>query len=396
MRVKMAKKMILVIDDEENIRSGIMYALQEEGYTTQSADNGEQGLEKLNLFLPDLVICDVKMPIIDGIEFLTQAKKKHPHIPIIMLTGHAGLDIAINAMKIGAYDFLTKPVHLEKLFLLIQRALSSTKTQKHTKELEQRIDERKGFKDILGNSPQMNKMIDILKQVSPTDATVLLLGESGVGKEVFATAIHENSERANSAFIKVHCGALPETLLESELFGHEKGAFTGATTKRQGRFERADGGTIFLDEIGDISPLVQIKLLRVLQEREFERVGGEETISVDIRIITATNKILEEAVKNGTFREDLYYRLNVVEITIPPLRERPEDIPELATKFLNDIAKKYNKNISGFDTEVLKIFLKYQWPGNIRELQNAIETAVVLSTTEIITKESLPQQLNNI
>ena len=392
----MAKKMILVIDDEENIRSGIMFALQEEGYTTQSADNGEQGLEKLNLFLPDLVICDVKMPIIDGIEFLTQAKKKHPHIPIIMLTGHAGLDIAINAMKIGAYDFLTKPVHLEKLFLLIQRALSSTKTQKHTEELEQRIDERKGFKDILGNSPQINKMIDILKQVSPTDATVLLLGESGVGKEVFATAIHENSERAKSAFIKVHCGALPETLLESELFGHEKGAFTGATTKRQGRFERADGGTIFLDEIGDISPHVQIKLLRVLQEREFERVGGEETISVDIRIITATNKNLEEAVKNGTFREDLYYRLNVVEITIPPLRERPEDIPELATKFLNDIAKKYNKNISGFDTEVLKIFLKYQWPGNIRELQNAIETAVVLSTTEIITKESLPQQLNNI
>ena len=392
----MAKKMILVIDDEENIRSGIMFALQEEGYTTQSANNGEQGLEKLNLFLPDLVICDVKMPGINGIEFLTQAKKKHPHIPIIMLTAHAGLDDAINAMKIGAYDFLTKPVHLEKLFLLIQRALSSTKTQKHTEELEQRIDERKGFKDILGNSPQINKMIDILKQVSPTDATVLLLGESGVGKEVFATAIHENSERAKSAFIKVHCGALPETLLESELFGHEKGAFTGATTKRQGRFERADGGTIFLDEIGDISPLVQIKLLRVLQEREFERVGGEETISVDIRIITATNKILEEAVKNGTFREDLYYRLNVVEITIPPLRERPEDIPELATKFLNDIAKKYNKNISGFDTEVLKVFLKYQWPGNIRELQNAIETAVVLSTTEIITKESLPQQLNNI
>ena len=392
----MAKKMILVIDDEENIRSGIMFALQEEGYTTQSANNGEQGLEKLNLFLPDLVICDVKMPIIDGIEFLTQAKKKHPHIPIIMLTGHAGLDIAINAMKIGAYDFLTKPVHLEKLFLLIQRALSSTKTQKHTEELEQRIDERKGFKDILGNSPQMNKMIDILKQVSPTDATVLLLGESGVGKEVFATAIHENSERANSAFIKVHCGALPETLLESELFGHEKGAFTGATTKRQGRFERADGGTIFLDEIGDISPHVQIKLLRVLQEREFERVGGEETISVDIRIITATNKNLEEAVKNGTFREDLYYRLNVVEITIPPLRERAEDIPELATQFLNKISKKYNKNISGFDPEVLKIFLKYPWPGNIRELQNAIETAVVLSTADIITKDSLPPQLSNI
>ncbi|MDK2819045.1 MAG: sigma-54-dependent Fis family transcriptional regulator [Spirochaetota bacterium] len=392
----MAKKMILVIDDEENIRSGIVFALQEEGYTVQSAENGEQGLEKLNLFLPDLVICDVKMHGIDGIEFLTQAKKKHPMIPIIMLTGHAGLDDAINAMKIGAYDFLTKPVHLEKLFLLIQRALSSTKSQQHSKELEHRLDQRKGFKDIIGNSPQINKMIDILKQVSPTDATVLLLGESGVGKEVFANAIHENSERINGPFVKVHCAALPETLLESELFGHEKGAFTGATTKRQGRFERADGGTIFLDEIGDISPHVQVKLLRVLQEREFERVGGEETITVDIRIITATNKNLEQAVKNGTFREDLYYRLNVVEITIPPLRERTEDIPKLSIEFLQRITKKYNKNIIEFSPEVLNIFLKYPWPGNIRELQNAIETAVVLSNTTIITKDFLPQHLNTL
>ena len=390
----MAKKMILVIDDEENIRSGIVFALQEEGYSVQSAENGEQGLEKLNLFLPDLVICDVKMHGINGIEFLTQAKKKHPMIPIIMLTGHAGLDDAINAMKIGAYDFLTKPVHLEKLFLLIQRALSSTKSQQHSKELEHRLDQRKGFKNIIGNSPQINKMIDILKQVSPTDATVLLLGESGVGKEVFANAIHENSERINGPFVKVHCAALPETLLESELFGHEKGAFTGATTKRQGRFERADGGTIFLDEIGDIRPHVQVKLLRVLQEREFERVGGEETITVDIRIITATNKNLEQAVKNGTFREDLYYRLNVVEITIPPLRERTEDIPKLSIEFLQRITKKYNKNITEFSPEVLKIFLKYPWPGNIRELQNAIETAVVLSNTTIITREFLPQHLN--
>ncbi len=385
--------MILVIDDEENLRSGLILALQDEGYIVQSADNGKQGLEKLDLFLPDIVICDVKMPLLNGIELLQQAKQKHPHIPIIMLTGHAGLEDAINAMKLGAYDFLTKPVHLEKLFLLISRALESTQQKQHSEDLEKRIDARKGYKSIIGNSPKIHQAIDILKQVAPTDATVLLTGESGVGKEVFATALHENSERSNGAFVKVHCGALPETLLESELFGHEKGAFTGATTKRKGRFERADGGTIFLDEIGDISPQVQIKILRVLQEREFERIGGEETIYTDIRIITATNKNLLEAVKQGTFREDLYYRLNVVEIHIPPLRERLEDIPELAMYFLTQISQKYHKNISGFAPEVLQKLLAYQWPGNIRELQNAIETAVVLSTTDTIILENLPKQI---
>ncbi len=385
--------MILVIDDEDNLRSGLILALQDEGYVVQSADNGVQGLEKLNLFLPDIVICDVKMPQMNGIELLKQAKQKHPNIPIIMLTGHAGLEDAINAMKLGAYDFLTKPVHLEKLFLLIDRALESTQQKQHSEELEKRIDERKGYKSIIGNSPAIHQAIDILKQVAPTDATVLLTGESGVGKEVFATAIHENSDRSSGAFVKVNCGALPESLLESELFGHEKGAFTGATTKRKGRFELANGGTIFLDEIGDISPQVQVKLLRVLQEREFERIGGEETITTDIRIITATNKNLLESIKQGTFREDLYYRLNVVEINIPPLRERAEDIPELMMHFLKQISNKYNKTINGFDSDVLQKLLEYQWPGNIRELQNAIETAVVLSTTDTITTSNLPKHL---
>ncbi|MGL4677427.1 MAG: sigma-54-dependent transcriptional regulator [Brevinema sp.] len=389
----MSKKMVLIIDDEENIRSGLIFALQDEGYSIQSANNGVQGLEKLNLFLPDLVICDVKMPELSGIEFLKQAKNKHPHIPIIMLTGHAGLDDAINAMKLGAYDFLTKPVHLEKLFLLIKRAIESTENIKYSKELEKRIDERKGFKPIIGNSPAIHQVINILKQVAPTDATILLTGESGVGKEIFATAIYENSERSQGPFIKVHCGALPESLLESELFGHEKGAFTGATTKRKGRFERADGGTIFLDEIGDISPQVQIKLLRVLQEREFERIGGEETLHTDIRIIIATNKNLREAVAQGIFREDLFYRLNVVEIYIPPLRERKEDIPELAIFFLKQISEKYQKTITNFSPEVLHKFLEYPWPGNIRELQNAVETAVVLSSDSIITISNLPKHL---
>ncbi len=389
----MSKKMILVIDDEENIRGGLILALKGEGYDVQSADNGKQGLEKLSLFLPDIVICDVKMPELSGIDFLKAAKKKYPHIPIIMLTGHAGLDDAINAMKLGAYDFLTKPVHLDKLFLLIDRAISSISMQKHTQELEERIDERKGFQTIIGNSSSLNKAFNIAKQVAPTDATVLLLGESGVGKEIFATAIHENSERAKEPFIKVHCGALPETLLESELFGHEKGAFTGATTRRKGRFERAAGGTIFLDEIGDISLQVQIKLLRVLQEKEFERVGGEETLTTDIRIITATNKDLKQAISNGTFREDLYYRLNVVEITIPPLRERVEDIPVLASHFLETTSQKYHKNISHFDPLVLRKFIEYPWRGNIRELQNAIETAVVLCATDTITTDNLPPHL---
>ncbi|MGL5956073.1 MAG: sigma-54-dependent transcriptional regulator [Brevinema sp.] len=389
----MSKKMILLIDDEENIRSGLSFALQDEGYHIQSADNGIQGLDKLNLFLPDLVICDVKMPELNGIDFLKQAKNKHPHIPIIMLTGHAGLDDAINAMKLGAYDFLTKPVHLEKLFLLIKRAIESSEQIKHSEELEKRIDARKGFKSIIGNSPKIHHAIDLLKQVAPTDATILLTGESGVGKEIFATAIHENSERIQGPFIKVHCGALPDNLLESELFGHEKGAFTGATTKRKGRFERADGGTIFLDEIGDISPQLQIKLLRVLQEREFERIGGEETLHTDIRVITATNKNLQEAVKQGLFREDLFYRLNVVEINIPPLRERKEDILELATFFLTQISEKYQKPHPQFSQEVLQKFLDYPWPGNIRELQNAIETAVILSSDSIIAIPNLPKHL---
>lgn len=386
----MSKKMILIIDDEENIRGGLILALKSEGYDVQSAENGEQGLEKLNIFLPDLVICDVKMPLLSGIQFLEIAKKKHPNIPIIMLTGHGGLDDAINAMKLGAYDFLTKPIHLEKLFLLIKRALSSVSIKQHNEELEQRLNERKGYKDIIGDSPKIIKALDVVKQVASTDATVLLLGESGVGKEIFATAIHENSERAQGPFIKVHCGSLPETLLESELFGHEKGAFTGANTRRKGRFERADKGTIFLDEIGDISLQVQIKLLRILQEREFERVGGEETLSTDIRIIAATNKDLKQAIQAGLFREDLYYRLNVVEVTIPPLRERIEDIPRLALHFLNIINSKHNKNVKSFTPEVLKKFIEYPWPGNIRELQNAIETAIILSSSEEITLDNLP------
>lgn len=392
---KMSKKLILVIDDEENIRNGLALSLKNEGYNVQDAANGTNGLEKIDMFVPDVVISDVKMPDINGLELLQQAKKKHPRIPIIMLTGHAGLDDAINAMKIGAYDFLTKPVHLDKLFKIIDRAIEENETPASIEVTPKELTET-NTTQIIGNSTATLKLIDKIKQIAPTNATVLLLGESGVGKEIFASAIHSLSNRSNKIFVKVHCGALPETLLESELFGHEKGAFTGAVSKRKGRFERADGGTIFLDEIGDISPQVQIKLLRVLQEKEFERVGGEETISTDIRIIAATNKNLAEAVKKGEFREDLYYRLSVIELNIPPLRERKEDILILAQTFLEDLAEKYQKPAKSFSEQVKEKFLEYSWPGNIRELQNAVETAVVLSNTEEISLESLPNKFMNI
>lgn len=392
----MSKKMVLIIDDEDNIRSGLMLSLKSEGFDVQGAASGVEALDKINLFLPDLIVSDIKMPGLNGLELLEQVKIKHPNIPVIMLTGHAGLDDAVTAMKLGAYDFLTKPVHLDKLILLIQRAIAQTDQHQQLQNLSEQLDKHKGMENIIGNSASIKKLQEMIRQIAPTDATVLLQGESGVGKEIFASAIHQNSMRSLGPFVKVHCGALPENLLESELFGHEKGAFTGATARRKGRFELANGGTIFLDEIGDISPAVQIKLLRVLQEREFERVGGEETIKTDIRIISATNKNLKQAVQDKVFREDLYYRLNVVELAIPPLRERKEDIPLLADFFLKNFSKKYNKQIDSFETEAMKKLLMYAWPGNIRELQNSIETAVVLSKDKEIPVHVLPAHLQDL
>lgn len=391
----MSKKMVLIIDDEDNIRSGLMLSLKSEGFDVQGAASGVEALDKINLFLPDLIVSDIKMPGLNGLELLEQVKIKHPSIPVIMLTGHAGLDDAVTAMKLGAYDFLTKPVHLDKLILLIQRAIAQTDQHQQLQNLSEQLDKHKGMENIIGNSASIKKLQEMIRQIAPTDATVLLQGESGVGKEIFASAIHQNSMRSLGPFVKVHCGALPENLLESELFGHEKGAFTGATARRKGRFELANDGTIFLDEIGDISPAVQIKLLRVLQEREFERVGGEETIKTNIRIISATNKNLKQAVQDRLFREDLYYRLNVVELTIPPLRERKEDIPLLADFFLKNFSKKYSKQIDSVDTKAMKKLLTYSWPGNIRELQNSIETAVVLSKDKEITIHVLPAHLQH-
>ncbi len=389
----MSKPLVLVVDDEKNIREGLKTALKLENFEVVTSEDGKDGLEKLKLFCPDAVILDLKIPHISGMEFLKKVQGISCDTPVIILTGHGGVDEAVEAMKRGAYDFLTKPVNIEKLALIINRAIEERKRKDREKVLESLVDERYNFDNIIGNSKAFQEVLKMVKQVAPTDATVLITGESGTGKEVIANAIHLNSRRAKNPIVKVHCAALPETLLESELFGHEKGAFTGAVSRKRGRFELADSGTIFLDEIGEISQSVQVKLLRVLQEHEFERVGGEETIKVDIRVITATNRDLKQLVEEGKFREDLYYRLNIINIHIPPLRERKEDIPLLIDYFLKFYNKKHNKNIQGIKEDALIILQNYRWPGNVRELQNLIENLVILCNKKMITEDILPKYL---
>jgi len=387
--------LVLVIDDEKNIREALKSALKMENFEVVTAENGKEGLEKLKIFSPDAVILDLKMPEISGMEFLKRTQGINCEIPVIILTGHGGVDEAVEAMKRGAYDFLTKPVNIEKLVLVLNRAIEECQRKNREKELQSIIEERYNFENIIGNSKAIQEVLKLIRQVAPTDATVLITGESGTGKEVIANAIHFNSKRAKNPLIKVHCAALPETLLESELFGHEKGAFTGAIARKKGRFELADGGTIFLDEIGEISPAVQVKLLRVLQEHEFERVGGEETIKVNIRVIAATNRDLKKLVSEGKFRDDLYYRLNIINIHLPPLRERKEDIPLLADYFLKIYTNKHSKNILGIKENVLQIFQNYSWPGNVRELQNLIENLVILCNKKYITEDLLPPHIVN-
>ncbi len=389
----MGKPLVLVVDDEKNIREGLKTALKMENFEVVTSEDGKDGLEKLKLFCPDAVILDLKIPYLSGMEFLKKVQGINCDTPVIILTGHGGIDDAVEAMKRGAYDFLTKPVNIEKLSLIINRAIEERKRKDRERVLESLVDERYNFDNIIGNSKSFQEVLKMVKQVAPTDATVLITGESGTGKEVIANAIHLNSKRAKNPIVKVHCAALPETLLESELFGHEKGAFTGAISRKRGRFELADSGTIFLDEIGEISPSVQVKILRVLQEHEFERVGGEETIKVDIRVITATNKDLKQLVEEGKFREDLYYRLNIINIHIPPLRERKEDIPLFVDYFLKFYNKKHNKNIQGVKEDALLVLQNYRWPGNVRELQNLIENLVILCNKKFITEDIIPRYL---
>lgn len=384
---------ILVVDDEKNIRDGLMRALSLEKYEVVLAENGEQALKILQEDIVDLAIVDLKMPRISGEELLKRMRKSYSDIPVIILTGHGTIENAVDTMRQGAYDFLTKPLNLEKLFLVINRALDRKKLEIENRELRQQLDSKYQFANIIGASPAIERVFDVVKQVAPSNANILLTGESGTGKELIANAIHRISPRRDNPLVKVHCAALSETLLESELFGHEKGSFTGAVSRKKGRFELADSGTLFLDEIGEVSPMVQVKLLRVIQERAFERVGGETTIHVDVRIVAATNKDLMEEVKKGNFREDLYYRLKVVSIHLPPLRERKTDIPLLVSSFIKEFARQNSKGDLTITPKAITYLEAYDWPGNIRELRNVVENLVVMCKGDVISEDLLPQEI---
>ncbi|HUZ17901.1 MAG TPA: sigma-54 dependent transcriptional regulator [Spirochaetia bacterium] len=389
---------VLVVDDEKNIREGLGKALELDGHNVLLAPDGRKAMDIVNNTDIDLVVADLKMPGLSGQELLKQISSAYPMIPVIILTGHGTIETAVDAMRDGAFDFLTKPVNLDRLSLLAKRALSNRKLILEHRALKEEVEknERKQkFAKIIGKSPEMKRVLDVVEQVAPTRASVLITGESGVGKELIADAIHNLSDRKDHPFIKVHCAALTETLLESELFGHERGAFTGAIATKRGRFELANTGTILLDEIGEISPAVQIKILRVLQDKRFERVGGEETREVDVRIVSATNRDLKTEIQNGNFREDLYYRLNVVNIHVPPLRDRKDDIALLVAAFLKEFSEENGKEITGIDPKAKSALYGYSWPGNIRELRNCIESAVVMCKGNAITTMDLPPSIAN-
>ena len=389
---------ILITDDEANIVSGLKYAFEDEGFSVLTAGNGLEAWHEINANSVDLVITDLRMPEMDGYELIKKISASYPTLPVIVLTGHGTIETAVETMRDGAIDFFTKPVDLDKLILVVKKSIKNSQLQEQNKKLTEEINKLRSqqrYSKIIGKSGKLSEMMQIINQVASTKASVLITGESGTGKELVADAIVSLSDRKDKPFIKVHCASLSESLLESELFGHEKGAFTGATAQKRGRFELADGGTIFLDEIGEINPSTQVKILRVLQEREFERVGGEKTIKVDVRVIAATNRNLLEEVKKGAFREDLYYRLNVVHIEVPPLRERKEDIELLALNFLDQFNKEDGRKIEGISSQARKALLSYDWPGNIRELKNSIESSVVLARGNIIQLEDLPAQITS-
>ncbi len=397
--MKRVSPMILVVDDEKNIREGLKKNLELEGYDVLTAVNGNDAIKRIEGGGIDLVLSDLRMSNGSGEVLLQKTLKMYPDIPVILMTGHGTVETAVKAMHQGAYDFLTKPIDVDRLILLIKRALKSRKLNlenQHLQQQNQELKERQEPTSLIGNSATMQEMVETIRQIAPSKASILITGESGVGKEVAVNTIHQLSNRREEPLVKVHCAALSESLLESELFGHESGSFTGAERQKKGRFELADKGTIFLDEIGEISQSVQVKILRVLQERQFERVGGETPISVDVRVLAATNRDLAEEIRLGNFREDLYYRLNVVTLSIPSLREHKEDIPLLATRFLKEFAQENEKEITSLSEEVIRILYNYDWPGNIRELRNCIESSVVMCRGDTITKEVLPPQFQEV
>lgn len=384
---------ILVVDDDESVRKMLSVVLGKEGFDVICAGNGLLALEAFQASAPDVVIMDIRMPEMDGLQALEQIRRMRKSALVILMTAYAAVDTAVQAMKLGAFDYVIKPFDIEEVLLLVGRALQLKQMRNDIHVLHRELLESFRFDRILTDNRQMKELCLTVAKIAKSNASVLITGESGSGKELIAAAIHYNSKRSSGPFIKLNCGAIPEGLLESEFFGHEKGSFTGATARRRGRFEQAKGGTIFLDEIGDISPNLQVKLLRVLQERELERIGGNETIKTDVRVIVATNRDLESMVRASTFRQDLYYRLNVVNLQVPPLRDRPEDIRLLANHFLQKFAADNEREVINFDENTLEILLKYSWPGNIRELANAVESAVIMSTGSVILPEDLPRQI---
>jgi two-component system response regulator AtoC len=392
----MIPKRILIVDDEENFRHMLSVILVKEGYEVETASNGEEGLQKALTSPFDQILCDIRMPRMDGLEFLKEMQKAAVEVTIIVMSAYGTVDIAIEAMKLGAYDYISKPFKPDEIILTLRKAEEREQLRRENQLLRREVAKEYSFENIVSKNEKMQKLFDVIKKVAQYKSTVLITGESGTGKELVARALHYNSERSQHPFIPVNCGAIPENLLESELFGHAKGAFTDAIRAKKGLFEEADGGTLFLDEIGELPSPLQVKLLRVLQEGEIRRIGESKSIKVDVRIVVATVKDLTREVNEGRFREDLFYRLNVLPIHIPPLRERKEDIPLLIHHFINKYNQSMNKNVKGIDHEALEALMNHKWYGNVRELENTIERAIVLTDKDNIEQENLPIEIQEI
>ena len=384
---------VLIVEDDSATRTGLAELVQAWGFQTDEAPDGEEAMRKITSFRPAIIVSDLVMPRMGGLELLRALQDQLSDLTVILLTAQGTVESAVEAIKEGAYDYLSKPVDPQRLQILLQKAVERQETLREVRQLRRQLREQGSFGRIIGNSPGIRTVYRVIEQSAPTAASVLISGESGTGKELIAQTIHELSPRAAFPFVAINCAAIPETLLESEIFGHEKGAFTGATDRRTGVFELAHRGTLFLDEIAEMMPATQVKLLRVLQERVFRRLGGRQEIAVDVRVIAATNAVPQDAVANGKLREDLYYRLNVFALELPPLRERREDIPLLVQSFLNEFNRTNNKNIRAVDQEAMYILERYPWPGNIRELRNVIERATILAESEFIEPKHLPPTL---
>ena len=391
----MIPKRVLIVDDEENFRHMLSVILKKEGYDVEAASNGEEALQKISLSPFDQILCDIRMPKMDGLEFLNETKKTGVDSTIIMMSAYGTVDIAIEAIKLGAYDYISKPFKPDEIILTLKKAEERERLRRENEFLRKEVKKEYSFENIISKNKMMQRMFEVIKKVAQYKSTILITGESGTGKELVARALHYNSDRSQNPFVPVNCGAIPENLLESELFGHAKGAFTDAIRTKRGLFEEADSGTLFLDEIGELPGQLQVKLLRVLQDGEIRRVGESKSIQIDVRIVAATVKDLTKEVNEGRFRDDLYYRLNVLPIHIPPLRERKEDIPLLTAHFVKKYSQAMNKNVVGLDSKALEALMNYKWYGNVRELENTIERAIVLADRENIELDNLPIEIQN-